>query len=94
MPTPSSGADSGRSYKITVVGDGMVGKTCMLITYVRDEFPSDYVPTVFDNYTIDMEDDDGLNHTLRLWDTAGQEDFDRLRLLSYPEVSDRLDRNP
>jgi small GTP-binding protein len=42
-----------------------------------------YVPTVFENYTAQME----LNNEqvlLHLWDTAGQEDYDRLRPLSYP----------
>ena len=74
------------SIKCVVVGDGAVGKTCLLITYSKDEFPSEYVPTIFDNYSVKVQIAEET-YTLELFDTAGQEDYDRLRPLSYPNTS-------
>lgn len=74
-----------RPIKITAVGDGMVGKTCMLITFTQKKFPIEYVPTVFDNYAGNITVDD-QEFNMTLWDTAGQEDYERLRPLSYPNT--------
>ena len=62
-----------------------LGKTCLLIVFSKDQFPEVYVPTVFENYVSDIEVD-GKQVELALWDTAGQEDYDRLRPLSYPDT--------
>ncbi|XP_041974228.1 ras-like GTP-binding protein RhoL [Aricia agestis] len=76
----------GKRLKITVVGDGMVGKTCLLYVYTKKTFPKEYVPTVFDNYTGTI-DVDGEVREMALWDTAGQEDYERLRPLSYTHTN-------
>jgi len=55
-----------RPLKITVVGDGTVGKTCLLISYTLDSFPEEYVPTVFDNHAKTLVVDD-VEFSLTLW---------------------------
>ncbi len=72
--------------KCIVVGDGAVGKTCLLWVYSNEgDFPNtEYIPTVFTDSIIANLNVDGVMVNLTLMDTAGQENYDMLRPLSYP----------
>lgn len=75
------------SRKIVIVGDGACGKTCLLLRAKDGMFMNDHVPTVFETCmkTLDHPNT-GEACELVIWDTAGQEDYDRLRPLSYADV--------
>lgn len=68
--------------RCVTVGDGAVGKTSMLLSYSQGGFPDEYVPTILDQYAANITVN-GTPYLLELVDTAGQEDYDRLRPLSY-----------
>ncbi|CAO3643782.1 unnamed protein product [Cunninghamella blakesleeana] len=68
--------------KLVCVGDGATGKSSLLNVFTKGVFPQIYEPTIFENYVHNITVDD-TEVELSLWDTAGQEEFDRLRTLSY-----------
>ena len=77
------------NIKAVFVGDAAVGKTSSFMVYTQQVFPSEYISTVFDNYSTLVQHEDGgqqIAVNLGLWDTGGQEDFDTLRHLSYPNT--------
>jgi len=75
-----------RAVKLVAIGDGQVGKTALLVTYSSHRFPEEYVPTVFENVTVGATFNNQC-YCINIWDTAGQEEYKRLRALSYPETN-------
>ncbi|KAH6907447.1 P-loop containing nucleoside triphosphate hydrolase protein [Coprinopsis sp. MPI-PUGE-AT-0042] len=69
--------------KLVIVGDGGVGKTTLLLYFATGSFQKMFIPTICENRVADVQVD-GREVELGLWDTAGQEDYDRLRPLTYP----------
>ena len=74
-----------KAMKVVVMGDGVVGKTCMLISFITEKFPDEYAPTVFDNYSVNVNIQ-GEVWSMGLFDTAGQEDYDKWRSIVYPQT--------
>lgn len=60
-----------------MIGDGTVGKTSLLLSYQKNEFPTTYIPTVYDTNVIKINrlqfypQFDNLDINLTLCDTAG-----------------------
>ncbi|XP_029916180.1 rho-related GTP-binding protein RhoF-like [Myripristis murdjan] len=73
-------------FKAVIVGDRGCGKTSLLMVYTKGVFPESHEPSVFEKSVADVRYR-GRQFHLNLYDTAGQEDYDRLRPLSYQNVN-------
>ena len=58
------------AMKLVVVGDEECGKTCLQLFYATGKLPEEYIPTIFDNYSINIRVDNN-NVNIGLWDTTG-----------------------
>ncbi|XP_054728018.1 probable serine/threonine-protein kinase yakA [Anastrepha obliqua] len=72
------------SIKCVLVGDGAVGKTNLILSYLKNRFNTEHVPTASDIYNADVLVNDSPVH-LTICDTAGQDTLDKLRQLCYPD---------
>ncbi|CAB1348611.1 unnamed protein product [Coregonus sp. 'balchen'] len=80
--TTRPGEAQERVLKCVLLGDGAVGKTSLVVSYTTNGYPTKYVPTAFDDFSAVVQVD-GHPVRLQLCDTAGQDEFDKLRHFCY-----------
>ena len=72
----SSSSDFDYLFKLLLIGDSGVGKSCLLLRFADNTYTSDYISTIgvdFKIKTIKLDNDKIVK--LQIWDTAGQERF-------------------
>ncbi len=70
-------------FKITVIGDGAVGKTSLIKKYTQGSFQKDYIKTLGAQFSKYDEEIEGDNCKLFFWDIAGQDEFNFMRPTFY-----------
>merc|ERR1711934_1106955 len=78
-----------KDKKLVIIGDGAVGKTCLMDVFEKGEFVEmPYRPTVFHNSFKMVEHPTTKEQfSLQLWDTAGQEEYAEARKSCYEGTS-------
>ena len=74
-------SDEGRRFrfKVTVIGDGRVGKTTLIKRFTQGSFKKDYVKTIGAQFSVYNQEIEGDKIRLLFWDIAGQDTFHFLR---------------
>jgi len=70
-------------FKITLFGPGGVGKTSLLLRYIKDSFSDDLKKTIGSSFLMNDVEIDGKQVRLLLWDIGGQPQFQKLRTIYF-----------
>ncbi|CAA0833589.1 Ras-related protein RABD1 [Striga hermonthica] len=62
-------------FKLLLIGDSSVGKSCLLLRFSDDAYVDSYISTIGVDFKIRTVESDGKTIKLQIWDTAGQERF-------------------
>ena len=74
-----SSSGSKFTFKITVIGNGRVGKTTLIQKFTQGSFKEDYIRTIGAQFSIYEKEIDGDKIRLLFWDIAGQDEFNFAR---------------
>ena len=74
-----------KNIKVVSIGDASSGKTELLIQFLKDNGETN-IPTIFDNYNLNFMAPNYPPIMINLWDTSGQENYNKLRALTYPQT--------
>lgn len=70
-------------FKLLLIGDSGVGKTCVLFRFSDDAFNSTFISTIGIDFKIRTIELDNKKIKLQIWDTAGQERFRTITTAYY-----------
>merc|ERR1719394_1272371 len=70
-------------FKLLLIGDSGVGKTCVLFRFSEDAFNATFISTIGIDFKIRTIELDGKKIKLQIWDTAGQERFRTITTAYY-----------
>ena len=72
---PAGAAQFDHLFKILLIGDSGVGKTCLMFRFSDQKFQESYISTIGVDFKMKTLEVDGKKIRLQIWDTAGQERF-------------------
>jgi len=84
--SPRSRKEERIAFKVIVVGESQVGKTCLINRYLVGEFTSNFKSTVGVDFGLKVLERDGKKMVIQLWDIAGQERFINMTRVYYVQA--------
>eukprot|EP01114_Cavostelium_apophysatum_P021520 TRINITY_DN7537_c0_g1_i1.p1 TRINITY_DN7537_c0_g1~~TRINITY_DN7537_c0_g1_i1.p1 ORF type:complete len:203 (+),score=38.41 TRINITY_DN7537_c0_g1_i1:119-727(+) len=80
---PAAAKDYDLLYKMLLIGDSGVGKSCILLRFADDSFQENFISTIGVDFKIKTMNIEGKRVKLQIWDTAGQERFQTITTSYY-----------